>query len=235
MNNQLSFTSIGQSQSLTYDLPPSERPLQRIHDVGANACNAVELLAVLIGGKDSLATAHRLLAHCETLAELRSLTDFELSAITGIGPTTAARLKAAIELGQRLNSLPPDRPLISSPADAACLLMPEMSAFDQEHLRVILVDTRNRVLTITEVYKGSLNTALIRCGEVFKEAIRRNASGIVIAHNHPSGDPSPSQDDVAVTRMVVEAGRLLDIQVLDHLVIGAGRFVSLKERGLGFS
>jgi DNA repair protein RadC len=109
-----------------------------------------------------------------------------------------------------------------------------MSALEQEHLRVLLLDRRNRVLETTEVYRGSVNSSQIRVGEVFKEAVRKNASGIIVVHNHPSGDPTPSPDDVAVTRAIVQAGKLLDVDVLDHLVIGQGRWVSLKERGLGF-
>ena len=122
----------------------------------------------------------------------------------------------------------------SSPADAAALVSYEMSALEQEHLRVMLLDRRNRVLETVEVYKGSVNSSQVRVGEIFKEAIRKNASCIVIIHNHPSGDPTPSPDDVAVTRAIVQAGKLLDVDVLDHLVIGQGKWVSLKERGLGF-
>ena len=111
----------------------------------------------------------------------------------------------------------------------------EMSALEAEHLRVILLDRRNRVLDIQEVYKGSVNSSQVRVGELFKEAVRINASGIIVIHNHPSGDPTPSPDDVAVTRAIVQAGKLLDIDVLDHLVIGMGKWVSLKEKGLGFA
>ena len=109
-----------------------------------------------------------------------------------------------------------------------------MSALEQEELRVILLDTRNTIMDIVTVYKGSLNSSQVRVGELFKEAIRRNAAAVILIHNHPSGDPEPSPDDVAVTRSIVEAGKLMDIQVLDHMVIGAGRYISLKERGLGF-
>jgi len=143
---------------------------------------------------------------------------------------------AAIELGRRIASLPPeDRPSVASPAQAAALVQYEMSALDQEHLRVLLLDTRNRLVRIAEVYRGSLNTSLVRIGEVFREALRHNAAGLIVVHNHPSGDPSPSPEDVALTRSLVEAGKLLDLQVLDHLIIGQGRFVSLRERGLGFA
>jgi DNA repair protein RadC len=110
-----------------------------------------------------------------------------------------------------------------------------MSALEQEHLRMLLLDRRNRVMEITEVYRGSVSSSQVRVGEIFKEAIRKNASAVIIAHNHPSGDPTPSPDDVAVTRAIIQAGKLLDVDVLDHLVIGQGKWVSLKERGLGFT
>jgi len=156
--------------------------------------------------------------------------------VPGVGEAKAAQIKAAIELGRRLTlESPEERPVITSPADAAGLVQYEMSALEQEELRVLLLDTRNRVQKISTVYRGSLNSSQVRVGEVFKEAIRSNAAAIIVVHNHPSGDPSPSPEDVAITRAIREAGELLDVKVLDHLVIGHGRFVSLKERGLGFS
>jgi len=146
-----------------------------------------------------------------------------------------AQIKAALELGRRLLvSSPDDRPQVLSPGDAANLLMLEMGLLEQEHLRIVLLDTRNRVLSISTVYIGSLNTSMVRVGELFREAIRHNAAAVIVAHNHPSGDPTPSPEDVAVTKQIVQAGKLLDISVLDHIVVGRGRFVSLKERGLGF-
>jgi DNA repair protein RadC len=152
-----------------------------------------------------------------------------------LGPAKAAQIKAAIELGNRLRLESPDeRPAVHSPADAAALVQYEMSALEQEELRVLLLDIRNRVLDTVTVYRGSINSSQVRVGELFRTAIRRNAASIIVIHNHPSGDPTPSPDDVAVTRAMTQAGKLLDIEVLDHLVIGRGRFVSLKDRGLGF-
>ena len=160
----------------------------------------------------------------------------ELCALRGLGLAKAAQLQAAFELGRRLAlETQGARPQITCPADAARLLLPEMGRLEQEHLRVILLDRRNKVLEIVEVYKGSATSAQMRIGELFKEAIRKNASAIIVTHNHPSGDPTPSPDDVAVTRAIVQAGKLLDIDVLDHLVIGQGKWISLKERGLGFT
>ena len=147
----------------------------------------------------------------------------------------AAQIKAALELGYRMEKEAVEQEKIQSPEQAAQLILYEMSALDQEELWVILLNTRNHVQLIETIYRGSLNSSQVRVGELFKSAVRRNAASIIVAHNHPSGDPTPSPDDIAVTRAIVEAGKLLDVDVLDHLVIGSGKFVSLKQRGLGFS
>ena len=142
---------------------------------------------------------------------------------------------AALELGRRLMVASPlQRPQITSPADAANLLLLEMSALEQEQLRVLLLDTKNYVLGSRTIYMGNANTTVIRVGEIFREAVRENTTALILAHNHPSGDPTPSPEDVQVTRRIIEAGKLLDIEVLDHLIIGQQRYVSLKERGLAF-
>ena len=232
-------TAVATLRPMIADLPNAERPRERLENAGAAALSNGELLAILLrtglGGKSVIHLAEQLLADHNGLAGLMRLSFGELCTVRGIGKAKAAQLQAAVELGKRLAAISPeDRPRISSPADAANLLMLDMGYLDQEHLKVILLDTRNRVLKIVEVYKGSLDTSLVRVGELFREAIRVNAAGIILAHNHPSGDPSPSPEDLVLTRMVVEAGRLLSITLVDHLVIGQQRFVSLKERGLGF-
>ena len=187
-------------------------------------------------GENAVQVGQRLLNTFNGLAGLHRAPFEELCNQHGIGEAKAAQIKAAIELGDRMGlEIPEERPTINSPADAAALVAYEMSALEQEHLRVILLDTRNRVLDIVEVYKGSVNSSQVHVGELFKAAIRRNASALIVVHNHPSGDPTPSPDDVAVTRAIVQAGKLLDVDVLDHMVIGQGRWVSLKERGLGFT
>jgi len=140
-----------------------------------------------------------------------------------------------MELGRRLLiASPHDRPQIKSPADAANLVMFDMGLLDHEELRVILLDTKNHVLGIETVYKGNVNTSVIRTAELFREAVRRNCAAIIVVHNHPSGDPTPSPEDVRVTEQIDQAGKVLDIEVLDHLIVGQQRYVSLKERGLGF-
>jgi DNA repair protein RadC len=221
------------------ELPSSERPRERLLHYGPNALSTAELLAIILrtGVRDEnvVRVAQRLLATFEGLAGLARASDAELIAARGLGPAKTAQLKASLELGRRLLVESPDeRPQIRSPADAANLVMSEMELLEQEQLRVMLLDTKNRLLDTTTVYQGSLNTSLIRVGELFREAIRANCASLIVLHNHPSGDPTPSPEDVAVTKQIVEAGKLLDVEVLDHLIIGRQRFVSLKERGLGF-
>lgn len=222
------------------DLASEDRPRERLATAGAEALNNAELLAILLRtgleGENAVRLGERVLAQNAGLVGLLKMSYADLCNVKGIGPAKAAQLKAAVELGRRIAAASPaERPTIGSPADAAGVLMYEMRALDQEVVKVLVLDTRNRLISIVEVYRGSLNTSMIRVGELFREAIKQNAASIIVAHNHPSGDPSPSPDDVAVTRMMVEAGKLLDIAVHDHIIIGHNRFVSLKERGLGFS
>jgi DNA repair protein RadC len=216
------------------DLPVRERPVNRLRQVGPTAVSTAELLACLLQTPDALHQAQQLLARFEGLPGLARACESEIVQVDGIGPAQAARLKASLELGRRLMTYREDRPKVRSPADAAHLLMTEMSLLEQEHLRLVLLDTKNQVLSIPTVYVGSLNTTLIRVGELFRYALRENCAALIVVHNHPSGDATPSPEDVLVTRKIVEGGKMLDIEVLDHLVIGRGRFVSLKERGLGF-
>ncbi len=221
------------------DLDENERPRERLADLGPQALSPAELIAILlrvgVPGENAVAVGERLLQGFGGISGLHRASLEELTREHGIGAAKAAQLKAAIELGRRLTlEIPEDRHVINNPADAAALVQYDMSALEDEHLRVLLLDTRNHVLATVEVYHGSVNTSQVRVGEVFKAAVRRNATAVIIVHNHPSGDPTPSPDDLAVTRACVEAGKLLDVEVLDHLVIGQGRFVSMKERGLGF-
>jgi DNA repair protein RadC len=221
------------------DLPASDRPRERLLERGPQSLSDSELLAVLlrVGGRSGNAVelSRRLLSECGGLYGLGSKTIEELCHLKDFGRGKATVLLAAIELGRRISSLNPnDRPILSSPEMVARLIQYEMSDLEQEHLRSILVDTRNRLIKIKEVYCGSLNMSVVRIGEVFREAIRCNAAGLVIAHNHPSGDPSPSSEDIRITNEFVCAGKLLDIRVLDHIIIGRGRFCSLREMGVGF-
>ncbi len=222
------------------DLHESDRPRERLAALGPQALTNAELLAILlrvgVQGENAVEVGQRLLKKFSGLGGLHRAPFKELMDQHGMGEAKASQIKAAIELGRRLTlESPEEKPTINSPADAAALVQYDMSALEQEHLRVMLLDRRNRVLEIVEVYKGSVNSSQVRVGELFKGAVRTNASAIIVVHNHPSGDPTPSPDDVAVTRAIVQAGKLLDVDVLDHLVIGQGKWVSLKERGLGFA
>ena len=234
-NSLLLQTPPTYEQPILKTMPLRDQPAYRITQ-NANACNLTELMAAVIGGQKQIETAQSLLAHFNNdIRRLFQAHPAELAKVRGISQATAIRIKAALNLGLRLNLPNEERPTVNSPADAAALVMYEMSLLEKEHLRVIVLDRRNHVLEIVEVYQGSVNSSQVRVGEIFKPAIARTASAIVVCHNHPSTDPTPSPDDVAVTRAIVQAGKLLDCEVLDHLVIGhGGKWVSLKERGLGF-
>lgn len=218
-------------------LPLREQPAYRVTQ-NAAACNLSELLAAVIGGQKQIEISQALLAHFGgDIRRLYQAHPAELANVKGISQITATRIKAALNLGLRMNIPSEERPTINSPADAAALVQYEMGLLEQEHLRVLLLDTRNHVLDIVEIYVGSVNSSQVRIAEIFRPAIQRMTHAIIVVHSHPSGDPTPSPDDVAVTRAILQAGKLLDISLLDHLVIGHGpsRWVSLKERGLGFS
>ena len=232
-------TASASYQPMIHDLPADERPRERLQYYGARALSTAELLAIIlragVEGRSAVGLGQQLLVHFSGLRGLARASIDEICRLKGIGPAKAVQIKAALELGRRLTiEAPEERPQITSPADAANLIMLDMSLLEQEELWVLLLDTKNHVLDIVRLYQGSLNSSLIRVAEVFREAIKRNCAAIIIAHNHPSGDPTPSPEDVRITHQIHQAGKLLDTELLDHLVIGHSRFVSLKERGLGF-
>ncbi|MDM8529271.1 DNA repair protein RadC [Anaerolineales bacterium HSG24] len=221
------------------DLPEGERPRERLLHYGAASLSNAELIAILLRvgnpGENVVALSTRILIEYGGLNGLSKSSFSDLQSCRGLGEAKIAQLKAALELGRRLLVTAPDaRPQITSPNDAANFLMMEIGHLEQEHLYTLLLNTKNHVLDNHLVYKGNVNASVVRIAEVFREAIRQNATSIIVAHNHPSGDPTPSPEDVQVTQSMVEAGKLLNIEVLDHLVIGHQRFVSLRERGLGF-
>lgn len=241
MSTQLSFGYLPQQQTAAMprrrvcDLPAEERPLYRLHRHGTDALATTELLALVLGTAEAPGIADEILTRYGSIHQLARANKAQLMKIRGIGEAQAGRLVAVLELSRRLQEPPADeRPRVTSPADAANLLMPLLSHKTQEELHVVLLDTRNRVMGIRAIYKGSLNSSMVRIGELFRPAIEAPAAAIIAAHNHPSGQADPSPEDLAVTRQIVQAGKLLDIELLDHLVIGQGVYVSLKERNLGF-
>lgn len=216
------------------EMPDDVKPEQRAMHASFAALTNYELLQLVYSFK-AMDSAVELLNRAGSLDGLHAMSIEDMQQVTGVGPKAALSIKAALELGKRMaRTNLADKPQVRGPGDVANLLMVEMMMMDHEELRVVLLDTKNNVIGVTLVYSGSVNTAVVRIAEVFREAVRRNVPSIIVCHNHPSGDPTPSPEDVRVTEMLVEAGKLLDIAVLDHVVIGRNRYVSLKERGLGF-
>lgn len=224
---------------LIRDLPVDERPRERLRLLGPDALSDAELLAILLRtgsrGENVVRLAERLLSKFHGLDALGRVSFAELCAQKHVGPAKAAQVIAALALGKRMMTARPDRVVIRSPEDVFALVGAEMALLEQEHLRVILLNTRIQVMGIRKVYVGNAHSAIVRIAEVFKDAVKEGCPNIVLVHNHPSGDPSPSPDDVALTKQVEEAGRLLGIEVLDHVVIARNGTVSLREKGLAFS
>lgn len=221
------------------DLLSGERPRERLREQGADSLSNAELVAILLRvgttSENVLRLAERLLITFGGISGLMRASFEEICAQHGMGEAKACQIKAALEMGRRLlKEEPAERLTVRCPADVARILMLEMGHLDQEHLRVVLLNTKNQVMAMQEVYKGSVNTSLVRVAELFRDAIRQNCPAMVVVHNHPSGDPTPSHEDVHLTEQIVNAGKMLDIEVLDHLVITQHKFVSLRERGLGF-
>ncbi|HTT67926.1 MAG TPA: DNA repair protein RadC [Gemmatimonadales bacterium] len=215
-----------------------DRPRERLLRLGAAALTTAELLAILIGTGRSGASAPQVAAALlaqggPDLPRLARRTAAELASVAGIGAAKAARVVAALELGRRLlEDGRPDRPRIRSPADVYRWFAPRLADLAAEEFHVLALDSQSGVLRDLLVTRGILNSSLVHPREVFRGAIAEAAAGIIVVHNHPSGDPTPSADDRAVTRQLVEAGRVLDLPVYDHVVVGANRYVSFAEAGL---
>ena len=222
-----------------HELPPEERPRERLAGRGPAGLSAAELVALVWGsgvaGRNAVELAEAAIAVHGGLGELAKASLVELEALPGIGAARAARLVAAFELGRRLLAdWPSGRFAIRAPRDLADRLVPQMGRLEREQLRVVLLNTKNQVLGMETVYQGNVSSALVRVGELFRDAVRQHASSVILVHNHPSGDPAPSPDDLRLTAEAVAAGRLLDVPVLDHLVIGHDAYVSLRDRGIAF-
>ncbi len=222
------------------DLPADERPRERLVRCGAEALSAQEILALILGrgvkGESVMVTSQKLLSSFGSLRGIADSSVEELSRINGIGPAKAAQLKAAFELSRRLAEAPRDaRAPVRGPEDVVSVVGATLKGRKKEHFLVLLLDTRGRLIRVSPVSVGSLDSSVVHPREVFKEAISASAASVIFAHNHPSGDPEPSEDDIQLTRRLVEAGRLLGILVLDHVIVGDGAFLSLKaSRDLSF-
>ena len=225
-------------KSTIHDMPSTERPRERLINHGPKALSNAELLAILLrtgtAHENALNLAQRILTHFGGLHHLARITPAELTNIRGLGQAKAAQIAAALEIANRISaSSPEERPKVQQAADAARLIM-DMRYLTQEHVRLILLDTQSRLMAMPTVYIGTANTSVLRVSEMFREAITRNSPAIIIAHNHPSGDPTPSPEDITFTKDMIAAGKLLDITVVDHLIIGDRDWRSLREMGLAF-
>jgi DNA repair protein RadC len=221
------------------ELPASERPRERLALRGAAGLSAAELVALVWSsgarGRSALELASHALARHDGLAGLARATDAELAAMPGVGPAKAAQLAAAFELGRRaVTDWPSNRWVVRTPRDVAERLLVPMGTLEREELRVVLLNAKNVVQRVATVYVGNVSASLVRISELFRDAVRHDATGIVLIHNHPSGDPTPSPDDLHVTAEAVGAGRMLDIDVLDHVVIARDTWISLRDRGVAF-
>ncbi len=225
---------------LIKDLPIEERPRERLQKYGAQALSDAELLAVLIRtgtkSESALVLAQRMLKGDIGKSGLAYVVDSsveELSKIKGIGTAKAVQIKAAVELGRRIASYNQRKQvIIKSPLDVKDLLMEEMRFLEKEYFKTILLNVKNHVISVEDISIGSLNSSIVHPREVFKPAIRRSSASILLVHNHPSGDPTPSREDIEVTERLVEAGKILGINVLDHIIIGSDSIISLKEKNL---
>lgn len=218
------------------ELPETERPREKLLAKGTQNLSNAELLAILLRtGKQNMPVsrlAEQILSKYE-LKGLASITPQELSKTAGVGLAKAVSVVAGIELGRRVcHQEPGERPVIKSPQDAANLVMSELRYQAKEHFMALLLSTKNHVIARVIVSVGSLSASIVHPRELFREAISYSAAAVILIHNHPSGDPTPSQEDILLTRQLVEAGNLLHISVLDHVIIGDGKYVSFKEKGI---
>lgn len=225
-------------QSSFKDLPANERPRERMLNYGASSLSNAELIAILLrtgtATENVLQVAEQVLTKCGGLAGLMRASHTDLMEIDGLGPTKATQMMAVVELAKRAMTLPAtERPVIDKSEDAAKFFM-DMQFLQQEQVRILLLDSARRVIASPTIYIGTLNTSVLRVSEIYREAITRNCPAIILAHNHPSGDPTPSPEDLELTHTLIAAGKLLDIQLLDHLVMGQNRWVSMKTLGLAF-
>lgn len=221
-----------------HDLPLSERPRERLLKLGSEALSAAEILALILGrgikGESVMVTTQRLLSKFGDLKGIANASVEELTEIKGIGPAKAAQIKAAFELSRRLESSPDEseKPSIKSPQDTIKIVKNRLKGKKKEHFLVLSLDTRNHLINCKPVSMGSLDSSIVHPREVFKEAISSTAASVIFVHNHPSGDPTPSKEDIKLTKRLVEVGEIVGINVLDHIIVCDKEFLSMKGEGL---
>ena len=215
------------------DLPPAERPRERLLQLGPAALSVQELLALILGrgisGESVTVTAQRLLSKYGDLKSMAECSVEDLCQVKGIGPAKASQIKAAFELGRRMESYPEkDGVIVKSPENVLQAVRSRLKGKKKEHFLTVFMDTRNRVIGVAPVSVGSLDSSLAHPREVFKEAISASAASVIFVHNHPSGDPQPSEDDIKLTKRLVEAGAIVGIEVLDHVIVADNASASMK-------
>jgi DNA repair protein RadC len=221
-----------------HDLPTSERPRERLQKLGVDALSAQEILALILGrgiaGESVMVTAQRLLSQFGNLKGIANASLEELSQVKGIGLAKASQIKAAFELASRLEgySEAGDKPLVKTPEEVVNLVRSRLKGKKKEYFLALLLDTRNQLIKVSEISVGSLDSNIVHPREVFKEAISASAASVIFVHNHPSGDPTASEDDIKLTKRLAEAGEIVGIDVLDHIIIGDKNYLSLKREGL---
>jgi DNA repair protein RadC len=229
---------LGNKSFTIHDLPISERPRERLQKLGAEALSAQEILTLLLGrgmtGESVMITIQRLLSQFGNLKGIAQASLEELSRVRGIGIAKASQIKAAFELANRLDgySEADKKPVVKTPAVVAHLVRNKLKGKKKEHFLILLLDTRNQLIRVAEISVGSLDTSIVHPREVFKEAISASAASVILVHNHPSGDPEASEDDINLTKRLTKAGELIGIEVLDHLIICDKNYVSLKRQDL---
>jgi len=220
------------------DLPINERPRERLLKLGSEALSAQEILALILGrgikGESVMATSQKLLSRFGNLKGIVNASMEELMQVSGIGPAKAAQIKAALELSKRLEADVGEKPKLTlkSPDEVAAVMKSKLKGKKKEHFWVICLDTRNRLINYRPVSIGSLDTSIVHPREVFKEAISSSAASVIFVHNHPSGDPEPSKEDVELTNRLAKAGEIIGIDVLDHIIVCDKSYLSLKAKGL---
>ncbi len=221
-----------------HDLPVSERPRERLQRLGVEALSAQEILALILGrgisGESVMVTAQRLLSRFGNLRGIAGASLEELSQVKGVGLAKASQIKAAVELANRVESYPGrvDKPLLKTPDDVATLVQGRLKGKKKEHFLALLLDTRSRLIRIAEISVGSLDSSIVHPREVFKEAVSASAASVIFVHNHPSGDIEASEDDIKLTQRLTQAGEIMGIDVLDHIILGDKKYLSMKREGL---
>lgn len=220
------------------DLPSEERPRERMQRLGADALSTQEILALILGrgisGESVMVTVQRMLSHFGSLRGIAGASVEEMAQVRGIGLAKACQIKAAFELAMRLEVAPEpgEKQSVKTPEDVAKMVQGRLRGEKKEHFLTVLLDTRGQVIKTVEVSIGSLDSSIVHPREVFKEALSASAASVIFVHNHPSGNPEPSTDDIELTKRLAQAGEIMGIDVLDHVIIGDSKYVSLKRQGL---